>query len=80
MSYVVPRECWTCRHRRTIEYGPALAAGIIEQQCSKFVRQDRFGETTPLTCLEAHDRFCGGGDWQPSIRARIMRFFGIAIP
>lgn len=71
-----PRDCWTCRHRRVVEYGPSLAAGIIEHQCAKFTQLDRFGKSTPLTCVGAYDKFCGAGDWEPTLLARIGMWLG----
>ena len=68
-----PHDCWTCRYRREVEYGPALAVGIREQQCSAFVRSDRFGNTTPMTCLGAYDRFCGGSHYRPDLWTRVLR-------
>jgi hypothetical protein len=66
-----PLDCWTCKHRIAEEYGPALAVGIVYQECRKFVRSDRFGNTHNLTCVTAYDEFCGGGDWKPTFCARV---------
>jgi hypothetical protein len=72
-----PLDCWTCKHRVAHEYGPSLAVGIVYQECRKFVRSDRFGNTDNLTCATAYDKFCGGGDWKPTFFARVsMRLYG----
>ena len=71
MNPAPPVDCWTCKHRRTVEYGPALAVGIVEYQCAKFMRHPRF----PLTCSYAYDKFCGGGDWSPTLRAKFLMWW-----
>jgi len=73
-----PLDCWTCRHRVEVISGPQLSAFVTlsEQRCRAF-RNDLLGAATPMPCSEAYDEFCGGGDWKPTLWARIGLWLGM---
>lgn len=64
-----PKSCLTCRHRRTTEYGPALAAGIRVNICHEFVSWEPMNpHSEKMSCFEAFTTLCQGDDWSPTAR------------
>lgn len=75
-NYTQPaaRDCWTCGHRRQIEIGPGLAAGIRVQTCREFVSFDpRGNKARNLPCGHAFDAFCGGASYRPDFWTRALK-------
>lgn len=69
------KKCKSCKNCVVEEYGPGIAAGIRVMECRAFMRSDRFGEVSRLTCEYAYPEFCNGVMYRPNLMTRIRKFF-----